>query len=825
MAREIRVTAMIGVMVLAACGFSRPADSKEIPTMGIGLGGVSPYTSAWQFVDMMKYSREWRPPRGLDVIEDEYGWPVALKAKNGTRMTIAPGRMVRMWIYNRRIAGDVVLTWEGDGEVAISRREAKLIEDEYPDRKRRVYHWDDVSDGVFDLDVIRSNPNDHVRNIRIWMPGFENADSPFHPLFTKRLEPFAYYRFMDWGHTNNSEQKDWADRKTVRHMRQSGGTAYEYMIQLANETGKEPWICIPHLATDDYVRQLARLLETGLDPKLRVWIEYSNEIWNPAFKQTQWLWQKARDEGHSKGPWEWGADLCGRRSAQIWAIMEKELGDPDRLVRVLTHFRWIDRAVEAAKAPANGSGRLDVIGLNGYFVSQDALTYTLRSLDVFDLDRTFDDIEQLHLLGKATSWAKEIRHVKEKWELPVTCYEGGQHFANPFSSGLQGEALVKRMFDVNGSRRIQGVYKTAFETWHLAGAQGFTPFVDCGSWSKYGCWGHLRYQAQPLQDVVDPATGEVTEAGAHKYAVLLDIQRRWAERDPARAPRITTVSLPDPIARKPYRAVLQAEGGTPPYHWSLYGGKLPTGLTLNADGTITGTPASTERWVFIPDVADARGQHGSRILGLFQDPAADGFEYRAVPDDDGIPQGWKELERVPYLPVSARAQGYTVETRITATGGRNIHHRSGLGFNLTPDGDPEDYLRVAIDGFGHQVQAYSRYVAGSKGELWRPRTCDLLRDEGEGENDPAFDEGETWTVRATMRPANSPGAIDLLIGVFDEEGKSRLDSSDRNDAANGVFLLRELAIKDALRSGPFGLMATGVKVENVRWTFVGGIEE
>ena len=70
-----------------------------------------------------------------------------------------------------------------------------------------------------------------------------------------------------------------------------------------------------------------------------------------------------------------------------------------------------------------------------------------------------------------------------------------------------------------------------------------------------------------------------------------------------------------------------------------------------------------------------------------------------------------------------------------------------------------------------------------------------------------------------------PGAIDLLIGVFDQEGKSRLDSSDRNDAANGVFLLRELAIKDALRSGPFGLMATGVKVENVRWTFVGGIDE
>ena len=57
----------------------------------------------------------------------------------------------------------------------------------------------------------------------------------------------------------------------------------------------------------------------------------------------------------------------------------------------------------AATDRANGTGRLDVIGLNGYFISQDALLYTLRSLDTFDLDRTFDDIEQLHLLGMAAA--------------------------------------------------------------------------------------------------------------------------------------------------------------------------------------------------------------------------------------------------------------------------------------------------------------------------------------------------------------------------------------------------------------------------------------
>src|SRR5690242_8818294 len=37
---------------------------------------------------------------------------------------------------------------------------------------------------------------------------------------------------------------------------------------------------------------------------------------------------------------------------------------------------------------------------------------------------------------------------------------------------------------------------------------------------------------------------------------------------------------------------LSATGGKPPYTWSLVGGSLPLGLTLNQDGTITGTPSS-----------------------------------------------------------------------------------------------------------------------------------------------------------------------------------------------------------------------------------------
>jgi len=41
---------------------------------------------------------------------------------------------------------------------------------------------------------------------------------------------------------------------------------------------------------------------------------------------------------------------------------------------------------------------------------------------------------------------------------------------------------------------------------------------------------------------------------------------------------------------RPFRAALQAAGGTGSYTWSLTGGGLPTGLTLTSSGVIAGTP-------------------------------------------------------------------------------------------------------------------------------------------------------------------------------------------------------------------------------------------
>lgn len=55
---------------------------------------------------------------------------------------------------------------------------------------------------------------------------------------------------------------------------------------------------------------------------------------------------------------------------------------------------------------------------------------------------------------------------------------------------------------------------------------------------------------------------------------------------------VQTTSLPAASVGSPYNATLTAVGGASPYTWSLISGSLPAGLTLNGNGTISGTPAA-----------------------------------------------------------------------------------------------------------------------------------------------------------------------------------------------------------------------------------------
>jgi len=68
---------------------------------------------------------------------------------------------------------------------------------------------------------------------------------------------------------------------------------------------------------------------------------------------------------------------------------------------------------------------------------------------------------------------------------------------------------------------------------------------------------------------------------------------------------ITTTSLSGATEGQAYSANLQATGGTTPYSWTVSGGALPAGVTLNPNGSLTGTPFVSGNFNFKVQVTDA----------------------------------------------------------------------------------------------------------------------------------------------------------------------------------------------------------------------------
>ncbi|MCK6524751.1 sulfatase-like hydrolase/transferase [Myxococcota bacterium] len=67
----------------------------------------------------------------------------------------------------------------------------------------------------------------------------------------------------------------------------------------------------------------------------------------------------------------------------------------------------------------------------------------------------------------------------------------------------------------------------------------------------------------------------------------------------------TTVALPDARVGEFYATTLTAWGGTPPYGFTLTRGALPPGLTLSAEGLISGVPTATVETSLTFEVQDA----------------------------------------------------------------------------------------------------------------------------------------------------------------------------------------------------------------------------
>jgi hypothetical protein len=229
-----------------------------------------------------------------------------------------------------------------------------------------------------------SGTNTGVTNVHLMRPTarFAATSSPIGELFTadfkKLLNNFTMIRFMDYLATYANNQRTWTDRvkptDRTQYQSQAGygwqgkGGAWEYAVELANETGKDMWINLPLQTDDDYVTKLAQLLAYGsdgsnpytslqanpvfppLNPNLKVYVEYSNEIWNsyfPMYNQNATLALQEVQAGGSPLNYDgatsntvWAHRRVAKKTKEISDLFRAVWGDAAMMTRIRPVLEW-----------------------------------------------------------------------------------------------------------------------------------------------------------------------------------------------------------------------------------------------------------------------------------------------------------------------------------------------------------------------------------------------------------------------------------------------------------------------------------------------------
>jgi hypothetical protein len=89
---------------------------------------------------------------------------------------------------------------------------------------------------------------------------------------------------------------------------------------------------------------------------------------------------------------------------------------------------------------------------------------------------------------------------------------------------------------------------------------------------------------------------------------------------------ISTSQLPSGQVSTAYGVFLVASGGAPGYSWTVSGGNLPPGLTMDSSGHLSGSPATAGTFNFTVKVIDALAQTATGNLVLTITPCLIGCE-------------------------------------------------------------------------------------------------------------------------------------------------------------------------------------------------------
>jgi len=527
------ISAVFAAAVLSVHG----AAAQEMPTlpMGINLGWSTSWTMECPWIDVMKSSNTWITydetsgwSSGVtDSLEvDGNGYPLELPQVINGKQTSVRLRL------NNHYEGRYVFLFDGEADI-----DWKSVPHEYVDGKHYVTF--DGTGGTKYMNIMSTPRGNHLRHVRILPVDMETTYDPNHPFrqeYLDFLRPFQTLRFMPILGTNDGfEYIHWEDRPTPTYCTQNSfgkGIAIEHCIQLCNDLDADMWFNVPHPVWDDWIINAARMIRDSLKPCLKVYLEYSNEVWNWAggYPQGRWIVRNGRDPDHPE--WDCADSIHAALAAigesgamhpekdaymharvfNIWRPIFEGAGQRDRLIcigAVQGRYTATVKRVLRYLFEVDGGG-CDAVGPSNYFTINTAQS----AFDDMPEGSVTQQMIYDSLLAQADrdfavggAWW-QMDTISEHYGIPIALYEGG-------TAGRPDHHWGDSMTALFSSPRIYDVYRGNLQYW----VDSTDLLTDCflstigGDYSEYA---HITDYSQVY------LSGEQMLRQAPKYKALVD---------------------------------------------------------------------------------------------------------------------------------------------------------------------------------------------------------------------------------------------------------------------------------------------------------------
>ncbi len=575
------------IVTLLCCFFIIPSVSAKYssnPRLGTNVGSLDKLTSAVPFTDIFKISRgwftscryDWQAKQGLDpdctqqnsfntkeqklLDLDKNGWVKSIpKAEEKPIFT----RVTSTWkLPDHFPLGRYVVLYKGrgtiklEGDLKIVQNHQGHIEFDLLSPKRNLR-----------LIISATNPKNYIREIHIVAKKNEHnyQQEIFNLDYLNRLEPLHAIRFMTWSNSRSNDASEWYQRATPSFAHYSGnkGVPAEIMIDLANIINATPWLSVPYKASDDYMRRYAKMVKKRLRKNQKVYLEYSNEMWNTIFPATTYAARKADKLWHfpytDKPPYQrrvsMAANWYAKRSVEMCNIWKKEFGKQRHRVKCVLSAQaavpWV--GTETLDCPlwkeAGGCGKyVDAYAIGPYFGDYIARLEHRPEVKQWTQDpdggmeRLFHEILQGGSLKKGHPsgainltlglYVDSSKKLADKYGLELLAYEAGQHLIRYDPPHTVKDPAVLNMFmKAQKDPRMQQAYERYLSGWEKHGGGLLMHFYGIGELTNKNFFSMLDYPNQ---------------ASTPKYAALMNYLS-----SPATNPRLPPVKTHPSFLVKP----------------------------------------------------------------------------------------------------------------------------------------------------------------------------------------------------------------------------------------------------------------------------------